>query len=250
MERVNLKDVWYRICDAQNRSTCKQSTTILLRNFYVGVTTWYRFVLDTITGGNFLSSHTLDAFNAMGNLVGSPPIKVNETKITLEHLMQRLDTIENKMPTNQQLEELDKKMHNQITKLGSTVGNALKLLKEKEPLTDRIEQSPARIDKLEEVIDVLGSDFSSIKTSEDTSNLKFTYVSKVPRPNLSASSSREKGDLKMISVHPTFRKIKKEPIFDTKILDFVPRSVMINIMFANPPRKSSCHIEELNDDKT
>ena len=134
----SLKDAWYRICDAQNRSNCKQSTTILLRNFYVGVTTWYRFVLDTITGGNFLSSHTLDAFNAMGNLVGTLAIKINETEITLEHLMQRLDIIGNKMPTNQQLEELDKKMHNQITKLGSTVGNALKLLKEKEPHTDRV----------------------------------------------------------------------------------------------------------------
>ena len=102
----SLKDAWYRICDAQNRSTPKQSTTILLRNFYVGVTTWYRFVLDTIIGGNFLSSHTLDAFHAMGNLVGSPPIKVNGTEITLEHLMQRLDIIENKMPTNQQFEEI------------------------------------------------------------------------------------------------------------------------------------------------
>ena len=56
-----------------------------------------------------MSSHTLDAFNAMGNLVGSPPIKVNETELTLEHLMQRLDIIENKMPTYQQLEELDKR---------------------------------------------------------------------------------------------------------------------------------------------
>ena len=63
----SLKDAWYRICDAQNRSTRKQSTIILLRNFYVGVTTWYRFVLDTITGGNFLSSHPNDAFNTMGN---------------------------------------------------------------------------------------------------------------------------------------------------------------------------------------
>ena len=47
----SLKDAWYRICDAQNRSTRKQSTTVLLHNFYVGVTTWYRFVLDTITRG-------------------------------------------------------------------------------------------------------------------------------------------------------------------------------------------------------
>ena len=50
---------------------------------------------------------------------------------------------------------------------------------------------------------------SSTKTSEEAStnkDLKFTYVSKVPRPNMGASSSKEKGDLKMISVHPTFRR--------------------------------------------
>ena len=74
-----LKDTWYRICNAHNRSTRRQSTTVLLRNIYVGITTWYRFVLDTITGGNYLSSHPMDAFNAMGNLVGSPPITMNET---------------------------------------------------------------------------------------------------------------------------------------------------------------------------
>ena len=95
----SLKDAWYRICDAHNRSTRNQSTIVLLRNFYVGITTWYRFVLDTITGGNFLMCPSTDAFNAMRNLVGSPPILVNGTTLTLEHVMQRLDAIENKMPT-------------------------------------------------------------------------------------------------------------------------------------------------------
>ena len=47
----NLKYDWYRICNAQNRSTKKQSTFFLLRNFYIGATTWYRYILDTITGG-------------------------------------------------------------------------------------------------------------------------------------------------------------------------------------------------------
>ena len=117
----SLKDAWYRICIAQNRSTRKQSTTVLLRIFYVGVTTWYRFVLDTITGGNFLSSHPMDAFNAMGNLVGSPPIIINDTTLTLEHVMQRLEAIENKMPTIEHIENLDKKVHNHITKFGSKV---------------------------------------------------------------------------------------------------------------------------------
>ena len=47
----NFKDPWYRICNDHNRSIRKQSTIVLLRCFYVGITTWYRFILDTITDG-------------------------------------------------------------------------------------------------------------------------------------------------------------------------------------------------------
>jgi hypothetical protein len=126
----SLKDAWYRICDAENRSTRKQSTTVLLRNFYVGVTTLYRFVLDTITRENFLSSYPNDAFNAMVNLVGSPPITVNETALTLEHVMRRLEVMVNKMPIIEHIENLDKKVHNQVTQFGSKVGTTLKMLKE------------------------------------------------------------------------------------------------------------------------
>src|SRR5664279_2457704 len=91
----SLKDSWYRISDAQHRSTRKQSTTVLLRNFYVLITNWYRYILDTLTGGNFLGSHTLEAFNVIESLVGTPPIEETKTEITMEHLMKRLDTIEN-----------------------------------------------------------------------------------------------------------------------------------------------------------
>ena len=42
---------------------------------------------------------TLDAFNNLGNLVGSPPLVINETILTLEHVMERLDAIEKKMLT-------------------------------------------------------------------------------------------------------------------------------------------------------
>ena len=48
-EGENLKDAWHRIRNAQNRSTRKQSISVLLRNFYVGITPWYRCILDTIT---------------------------------------------------------------------------------------------------------------------------------------------------------------------------------------------------------
>ena len=92
---------------------------MLLHYFYVGINTWYRFVLDTITGGSFLMSPPFDALNAMGNLVGSPPLMVNETILTLEHVMERLDAIEKKMLTEDHMEIIHKKMHNFATNLGS-----------------------------------------------------------------------------------------------------------------------------------
>jgi hypothetical protein len=52
----SLKDAWYRISNAHHRCTKKHSTTILLRNFYVGISCWNRYVLDTLTGGNFLGT--------------------------------------------------------------------------------------------------------------------------------------------------------------------------------------------------
>ena len=85
-EGENLKDAWHRICNAQNKSTRKLSTSVLLHNFYVGITPWNRCILDTITGGHFLSSHTFDAYNAMLDLFGPPPLLVNGTILTLEPL--------------------------------------------------------------------------------------------------------------------------------------------------------------------
>ena len=78
-EGENLKDAWYRICNAQTRSTRKKSTYVLLCNFYVGITPWNKHVLDTIIGGNFLGSHTFDSYNAMIDLLGPPPLLVNGT---------------------------------------------------------------------------------------------------------------------------------------------------------------------------
>ena len=108
-EGENLKDAWYRICNAQNISTRKQSISVLLRNFYVGITPWNRYFLDTITGGNFLASHTFDSYNAMVDLLGPPALLVNGTILTLEHVMQRLDIIENKIAIVKLIENLDKR---------------------------------------------------------------------------------------------------------------------------------------------
>ena len=97
---------------------------------------------------------------------------------------------------------MDIKIHDHVTQFGSKVGINFKMLKEKEPIiNERVEQSPARIDKLEEIVTNLGSTFSSIKTIEKTppgKNCKCIYVTK----NKGATSSNNGEDLKMINVHP------------------------------------------------
>ena len=195
-EGENLKDAWYRICNAQNRSTRKQSTSVLLRIFYVGITPWNRFILDTITGGNFLGSHTFDSYNAMIDLFGSPPLLVNGTILTLEHVMQRLEIIENKVATVDLIENLDKNIHNQITQYGSKVGVTLKNIKEKEPIVnEKIDQDSTRIDKLKDIITNLGPSFSAIKSTANpppTKVSKFIYVPK----SKGESSSKKNEDLK------------------------------------------------------
>ena len=108
-EGENFKDAWYRICNAQNKSTRKQPIVILLRNFYVGVTPWNRYVLDTITRSNFLGSHTFDSYNSMIDLLGPSPLLVNGTILALEHVMQRLDIIENKIAMVELIQNLDKR---------------------------------------------------------------------------------------------------------------------------------------------
>ena len=98
------------------------------------VTPWNIYVLDTITGGNFLGSHTFDSYNAMLDLFGPPPLLVNGTILTLEHVMQRLEITENKVATIELIENLDKKIQNQNNQYGSKVGVGLKFFKEKEPM--------------------------------------------------------------------------------------------------------------------
>ena len=60
----------------------------------------------------------LDAFNALGNLVGSPPLVINETILTLEHVMERLDAIEKKMLTQNILKIWIEKCKVMLLKLG------------------------------------------------------------------------------------------------------------------------------------
>ncbi|KAE8795677.1 Far1 [Hordeum vulgare] len=154
---------------------------------------WY--ILDTIVGGNFLGSHTVDAYGAIMNLVGSPPLMVNGTTLTLEHV---IDTIENKIATVELIEGLDRKIHNQITQYGSKVGDVLKKLREKEPIVN----DSSRIGKLEDVITKLGSAFAAVQNTPNL-NLK-KIVKSVFVPKASGESSSKDEDLKMINDHTTY----------------------------------------------
>ncbi|KAE8819535.1 Far1 [Hordeum vulgare] len=169
-EEENLKDAWYRICNAQSRST----------------------------RGNFLGSHTVDSYRAIMNLVGSPPLMVNGTILTLEHVMQRIDAIENKIAIVELIEGLDRKIHNRITQYRSKVGNFLKKLREKELIVN----DSSRIGKLEDVITNLGSAFSAVQNTPNLT-LKKT-VKPIFVPKASGESSNKDEDLKMINDHTTY----------------------------------------------
>ena len=157
--------------------------------------------------------------------------------------MQRLEIIENKVVTVELIENLDKKIHNQITQYGSKVGVALKNFKEKEPMVnEKIDQDSTRIDKIEDIITDLGSAFSSAKNTSQppTKIAKLMYVPK----NKGETSSKEDADLKSISVHPNFLSIIKEPFATNDFLDFLPKGLTIN-KNKETPKGYKCFVEEL-----
>jgi hypothetical protein len=85
----SLKDAWCRISNAHHRCTKKHSTMIILRNFYVGISSWNRYVLDTLAGGNFLGTPALEACTLIESLVGVPSIHVVKTKVTLDEVLKK-----------------------------------------------------------------------------------------------------------------------------------------------------------------
>jgi hypothetical protein len=84
----SLKYAWYRVSGAHHRCIKKYSIMILLRNFYVGISSWNRYVLDTLAGGNFLGTPALEACTLIESLVGVPPINVVKTEITLGEVIE------------------------------------------------------------------------------------------------------------------------------------------------------------------
>jgi hypothetical protein len=171
----SLKDAWYRISNAHHRCTEKHSTMILLRNFYVGISSWNRYVLETLTGGNFLGTPSLGACTLIESLVGVPPIHVVKTEITLEVVIEKLSSLEKSLPNL-----LDNA--SQINESIESIGKRITVL---EASTIHDSQN-LRIGKLEESMETLSSIFSSLKFKKEKAFVgkeqKIMYVPKVSVP--------------------------------------------------------------------
>ena len=116
-------------------------------------------------GGNFLGAHTLEALNVIESLVGNPPIDEIKTDITLEHVLNRLDTMEENIINIQKQNELDNKLIEHVDKLDGAIKNISNRIKVIETIKAS-ENQPSRIDKIEEVIKSLGATLSSLKTKK------------------------------------------------------------------------------------
>jgi hypothetical protein len=129
---------------------------ILLRNFYVGISSWNRYFLDTLLGGNFLGTPALEVCTLIESLVGLPPIHFVKTEVILEEVIEKPNSLEKNLPNlldnasqvNESIESIGKR----ITALeASTIHDSQNL----------------RIGKLEESMETLSSIFSSLKFKKE-----------------------------------------------------------------------------------
>jgi hypothetical protein len=147
----------------------------MVPNFYIGISRWYRYVLDTLAGGNFLGTPALEACTLIESLVGVPPIDVVKTEVTLEEVIEKLSSLEKSLPNL-----LDNS--SQVNKSIESIGKRIAAL---EASTIHDSQN-LRFGKLEESMETLSSIFSSLKFKKEKAFIgkdqKFMYVPKVSMP--------------------------------------------------------------------
>ena len=109
----------------------------------------------------------------------------------------------------------------------------------------------SRIDKIEEVINTLGTTFSSIKIKKEETPTKeepkFVHVPKVSRAKHNPPIAKRVKIVKTLEETPILNKFINETAIDFPPFDFIPRSIFIRPLFERP-LKTSCTIEELFDD--
>ena len=152
----------------------------------MGITNWHRYVLDNLTGGNFLGTPALEASLILECLLGIPPVNEIKVEVSLEDVMKKLEGMES-------LPRID-------VKLDKLLDNTEKIDKSLEVLSKRIvafetcfrnPDQNSRIEEIEGDIDTMSKTFSSFKTKKQEYILdkgkKFMYVPKGPKPKPSTS---------------------------------------------------------------
>jgi DNA-directed RNA polymerase subunit H (RpoH/RPB5) len=171
----SLKNAWYQISNAHHRCTKKHFTMILLRNFYVGISSWNRYVLDTLAGGNFVGTPALEACTLIESLVGVPPIHVVKTEVTLEEVLEKFSSLKRSLPNI-----LDNA--SQVNESIESIGKRITILE----ASTTLDSQNLRIGKLHESMETLSSIFSSLKFKKEKAFVgkeqKFMYVPKVSVP--------------------------------------------------------------------
>ena len=161
--------------------------------------------------------------------------------------MKKLEKIELEIPSINKINELGRKIQGNLNRLDSSMHKIIKTL-------ETIKShglDPSRIDKIEEIIDTLGTTFSSIKTKKVETTTKkepkFVYIPKVLQPKSNISITRGVETVKTLEEIPLLNRIRNEIPIDRTTFDFIPRSVITSPLLESP-LKTSCTIEELFDD--
>ena len=89
----------------------------------------------------------------------------------------------------------------------------------------------------------MGSALSAIKITPNLSTTKLSKFMYVPKDK-GETSIKGIADLKSISVHPNFLTFAREPFDTIELLDFWPKSLIIN-RDKEDPKNHKCLIKEL-----
>src|SRR3954466_6894287 len=131
------------------------------------------------------------------------------------------------MPSIDRVNELDRKIQGNLNRQDSSMQKIVKSLETIKSLDDK----SSRIEKIEEVIETLGTTFSSIKTKKDETPAKkepnSVYVPKVPRAKDSTPIAKRVETVKTLEETPIFN-------FNETPIDFIPRRIFIRPLFEKP----------------
>ena len=144
------------------------------------------------------------------------------------------------MPSIDRMNELDRKIQGNLNRLDNSMQKFIKTLE----TIKILDEKSSRIEKVQEVIETLGSTFSSIKTKKDETPTKkepkSVYVPKVPRTKYSTPIAKRVETVKTLEETP-ISNFNETPI-EFPPFDFIPRSIFIRPLFERPI-KTGCTIE-------